>query len=160
MTRANLHILTSQWSIIWPCNEKGIHIVCKSKGRNYSRKWTGLKQPKGKKRQQVVKVRENVRNGTSAQWKGHNCRVSQQNKQSLQTGQNVQCAEHKTTVNTDKFNKTRTICWKASLRQTALEWQQCSLQSLRAWERGSVSPSWAISLPQVLKAFSLVLTAV
>lgn len=130
MTRANLHILTSQWSIIWPCNEKGTHILCKSKGRNYIGKWTELaeiarRQKKATSAEGWEKTSEIEH---QAQWKGHNCRVRQQNEQSLQTGQNVQCAEYKTWANTDTCNKTRTICWKASLRQTALEWQQCSLQ--------------------------------
>lgn len=87
-----------------------------------------LKEPEGKKRQQVVKVRENVRNQTAAQGKGQDRRVSQQKKQSLKTGQKAQCTEYKTWVNTDKLNRSSSTCCKASLRQTALGWQQCSLQ--------------------------------
>lgn len=52
-----------------------------------------LKEPEGRKRQQVEKVRENIRNRTAAQGKGQKLRVSQQNKQSLKTGQKVECTE-------------------------------------------------------------------
>lgn len=41
-----------------------------------------LTETESKERQQVVKVRENIRNRTAAQWKGQSRRVSQQNKQS------------------------------------------------------------------------------
>lgn len=62
----------SQWSTLWPCNEKGTNIIRKSKARNYSRKQTELVRTARRQMQQILLALtkwENVRKWTSAQLK-------------------------------------------------------------------------------------------